>query len=54
MNFLSKFFPPKEIKEALGMLEEAESEFSSKDFNLIKGHVEKIMELIKQSYAYNK
>jgi len=43
MNFLNKFFPPKEIKEALGILEEAECEFSSKDFNLIKGHIKKIL-----------
>ncbi|MCK5060167.1 MAG: hypothetical protein KAR00_03450 [Candidatus Pacebacteria bacterium] len=43
MGILNKFFPPKEIKEALEMLEEAEREFSSKDFNLVKGHIEKIL-----------
>ena len=43
INLLKKLFPPKEIKEALGMLEEAEREFSSKDFHLVKGHIEKIL-----------
>jgi len=43
MNFLKKLFPPKEVKEAIGMLEEAEREFSSKDFHLVKGYIEKVL-----------
>lgn len=43
MKFFKKLFPPKEIKEALGILEEAEREFASQDFHLVKGRIEKAL-----------
>ncbi|MBA7589255.1 hypothetical protein ES708_31336 [subsurface metagenome] len=54
--FLKKFFPPKEVKIALGMLDVAEYDFYNRDcqstrghierngvFQLVRGHIEKIL-----------
>ena len=46
---LKKFFPPKEVKIALDILDEAEREFCNRDYQLIRGHIErnKVFQLVR-------
>ena len=39
--FLKKFFPPKEVKTALDILDKADREFYNRDYQLIRGHIER-------------
>lgn len=46
---LKKFFPPKEVKIALDILDEAECEFRNRDYQLTRGHIErnKVFKLVR-------
>jgi len=43
MNFLKKIFAPKEIRAALGILDEATYTFDNEAFQLVRNYVEKIL-----------
>ena len=43
MNFLTKLFPPKEIKAAIGILNEVDQALQNHSFNLVRGHIENII-----------
>ena len=40
MNFIKKLFAPKEIKAALGILDEASYTFDNEAFRLVRNHIE--------------
>jgi hypothetical protein len=43
MNFLKKILAPKEVKAALGILDEASCTFDNEAFQLVRSHIEKII-----------
>ena len=43
MRFIKKLFAPKEVKAALGVLDEASYTFDSVGFQLVREHIEKII-----------
>lgn len=44
MGFLNKFFAPKEVKAALGVLDELNYKYDNEAFRLVKGFVKKVID----------